>query len=81
MPRPIEVSERIARFPTGTILFLDAGAVLRVESGAVIAPEVGGQPAAIADVPTAGSATAAANATAINSILAAPRGAGLIATA
>lgn len=35
---------------------------------------------AIADVPTAGSATAAANATAINSILAALRTVGVIAT-
>ena len=38
----------------------------------------GTQPAAIADVPTAGSATAAANATAINSVLAALRNAGII---
>ena len=38
------------------------------------------QPAAIADVPTSGSATAADNATAINSILAALRGCGLIAS-
>lgn len=41
---------------------------------------VGAQQAAIADVPTAGSATAADNATAINSILAAMRAHGLIAT-
>lgn len=38
------------------------------------------QPSAIADVPTAGSATAADNASAINSILAALRGYGVIAT-
>lgn len=38
------------------------------------------QPAAISDVPTGGSATAAANATAINAILAALRGAGTIDT-
>lgn len=37
------------------------------------------QPSAITDVPTGGSATAAANATAINSMLAVLRGAGLIA--
>lgn len=41
---------------------------------------LGNQGAAIADVPTAGSATAAANATAINSILARLRAHGLIAT-
>jgi hypothetical protein len=40
----------------------------------------GTQAAAITSVPTAGSATAAANATAINSILAALRGVGVIAT-
>ena len=40
----------------------------------------GTQAAAIANVATAGSATAAANATAINSILAALRGVGLIAS-
>lgn len=38
------------------------------------------QPTAIADVPTEGSATAAANATAINSILAVLRARGTIAT-
>lgn len=45
-------------------------------SGSITAD--GTQAAAIADVDTAGSATAAANATAINSILAALRGVGII---
>ena len=40
----------------------------------------GTQASAITNVPTAGSATAAANATAINSILAALRGVGTIAS-
>ena len=40
----------------------------------------GAQPAAIVDALTAGSATAALNATAINSMLAALRNAGIIAT-
>lgn len=40
----------------------------------------GTQASAITNVATAGSATAAANATAINSILAALRGVGIIAT-
>lgn len=48
--------------------------------GGTIKGSGGSQNAAIADVPTAGSATAAANATAINSILAALRDTGIIAT-
>ena len=56
------------------------GDELRVESGGTIT-EAGTQAAAIADVATSGSATAAANATAINSILAALRGVGIIASA
>jgi hypothetical protein len=66
-------------FPAGTILFLQSGATLSVQSGATIAPQVGGQAAPIANVPTGGSATAAADADAINSILAALRAVGIIA--
>lgn len=51
---------------------------IRMESGGQITA-AGTQASAIADVDTAGSATAAANATAINAILAALRGAGIIA--
>lgn len=54
------------------------GGELRIASGATVTAD-GTQAAAISDVPTAGSATAAANATAINAILAALRGAGIIA--
>lgn len=50
-------------------------------NGGKITPGNGTQASAIADVATAGSATAAANATAINSILAALRGVGIIAAA
>ena len=62
------------------------GGTLTVESGGAIDIKAGGkvfaggvQAGAISDVDTAGSATAAANATAINAILAALRGAGIIA--
>lgn len=55
------------------------GDELRVDSGGKIT-NAGTQAGAIADVATAGSATAAANATAINSILAALRGVGVIAS-
>ena len=51
---------------------------LRVNSGGKITA-AGSQAAHIADVATAGSATAAANAAAINSILAALRGVGILA--
>lgn len=54
------------------------GGELRIASGGTITA-AGTQAEAISDVATAGSATAAANATAINSILAALRGAGIIA--
>jgi hypothetical protein len=52
---------------------------LRVESGGLITA-AGTQAAHIANVATAGSATAAANAAAINSILAALRGVGVLAS-
>lgn len=55
------------------------GAKLVVGTGGAIVGESGAQAAAIADVATAGSATAAANATAINSLLAALRNVGIIA--
>ena len=64
----------------GAVIHLQAGAKLLVAEGASIGPEAGYQAAPIADVATGGSATAAANATAINSILAALRRAGIIAT-
>ena len=61
-------------------------ALVRLVGGSEIAFKTGGkqtndgaQAAAIANVLTAGSATAAANATAINSILVALRGVGIIA--
>lgn len=57
------------------------GGSLRIATGGQITPNSGTQAAAIANVPTAGSAAAAANATAINSILVALRGAGIIASA
>ena len=61
----------------------DALVVLAADGGAIKGQaSAGGAPAqaeAIADVDTAGSATAAANATAINSILAALRNTGIIA--
>jgi hypothetical protein len=56
-----------------------SGGKLVVQTGGQIVPNSGTQAAAIANVATAGSATAAANATAINSILVALRGAGIIA--
>lgn len=52
------------------------GGVVKGQASAGAAPA---QAAAIADVATGGGATAAANATAINSILAALRGVGIIA--
>ena len=61
--------------------------VSRVQGGGAIDVATGGaitangtQAAHIANVATAGSATAAANATAINSILAALRGVGVLAS-
>lgn len=55
------------------------GNELRVESGGKITA-AGTQAANIADVATAGSATAAANATAINAIIAALEGVGILAS-
>lgn len=63
----------------GTLSIQDTGSLDVKPGGAMKA--AGTQAAAIADVATAGAATAAANATAINSILAALRGLGIIATA
>lgn len=57
----------------------NGGDELAVASGGRITAN-GTQAAAIANVPTAGAATAAANATAINAILAAMRGIGVIAS-
>jgi hypothetical protein len=54
------------------------GASINVATGGRITAN-GTQAGVIANVPTAGSATAADNATAINSILAALRGVGIIA--
>ena len=64
----------------GEKLVVDAGGSLDIKTGGSLLAN-GTQAAAITDVPTAGSATAAANATAINAILAALRGAGVIASA
>lgn len=63
----------------GTVSIQDTGSINVVAGGVMKA--AGTQAAAIADVATAGAATAAANATAINSILAALRGLGIIASA
>ena len=57
-----------------------SAAELNKLDGAGAAVASGTQAAAITNVPTAGSATAAANATAINSLLAAARAFGIIAT-
>lgn len=56
------------------------GKELRVGTAGIITPSTGTQAAAIADVPTAGSADAADNAAAINAILVALRGVGIIKT-
>jgi len=65
----------------GEELVVASGGEIKVETGGAIVPNSGTQATAISDVATAGSATAAANATAINSILAALRGVGIIASA
>lgn len=62
----------------GDTLTVESGGKIDIVSGGQITDD-GTQADAIADVATAGSATAAANATAINSILAALRGVGIIA--
>lgn len=64
----------------GEELVVASGGEINVESGGAITA-AGTQATAISDVATAGSATAAANATAINDILAALRGVGVIASA
>lgn len=69
----------VYRKQEGDELVVAADGAINVESGGEIQAD-GTQAAAIADVDTAGSATAAANATAINSILAALRGVGVIAS-
>ena len=61
------------------IVRTNGGDDLRVNSGGKITA-AGTQAAHIANVATAGSATAAGNATAINSILAALRGVGILAS-
>lgn len=61
------------------ISFPHGGEQIDVASGGKITA-AGTQAAHIANVATAGSATAAANATAINSILAALRGVGILAS-
>jgi hypothetical protein len=58
---------------------VESGGKIDIVSGGKILDD-GVQAAHIADVATAGAATAAANATAINSILAAMRGVGILAT-
>ena len=63
----------------GDVLVVASGGSINVETGGAVTAN-GTQAATIADVATAGSATAAANATAINSILAALKGAGIIAS-
>jgi len=65
----------------GEQLVVASGGSIKIETGGSIVPNSGTQATAISDVPTAGSAAAADNATAINSILAALRGAGIIASA
>lgn len=62
----------------GDALTVEAGGAINLKPGAKLTAG-GAQAAAITDVPTGGSATAAANATAINAILASLRGAGIIA--
>lgn len=56
-----------------------SGDEIAVASGGKITAD-GTQAAYVANVPTAGSATAAANATAINAILAALKGVGIMAS-
>ena len=67
----------IVREPT--VLTFYTGSVLKMDGGTMV-PASGTQAAAIADVPTAGSATAADNATAINAMLVVFRDIELIAT-
>ncbi|MCZ2341469.1 MAG: hypothetical protein LC104_06685 [Bacteroidales bacterium] len=62
----------------GDRMVLASGGELEVQDGATITAN-GTQAESIADVPTSGAATMADNATAINSILAALRGIGVIA--
>lgn len=70
---------KVRRIDGGDALQVASGGEIKIESGGKIT-SAGTQAAAIADVPTDTSADAAANATAINSILAALRGVGIIAT-
>lgn len=69
----------MAAADNGKVQHRQGGDAIDVYTGGAIT-NAGTQAAVIADVATAGSATAAANATAINSILAALRGVGIIAT-
>lgn len=61
-------------------LYVQRDGVIEMATGSKILGQSGVQAVAIADVETGGSATAAANATAINSILAALRAVGIIAS-
>lgn len=72
----------------GGAIVVQSGGLVSIEAGGAIDIEAGGQIQAagvqashIADVPTAGSAAAADNATAINAILAALEGVGILASA
>jgi hypothetical protein len=67
----------IVREPT-SLTFYDGSTL--VMNGGTMVPSTGTQAAAITDVPVAGLADAALNAIAINSMLAALRGTGIIAT-
>lgn len=71
---------------SGGVIDVESGGAINVTSGGILDVKTGGiikangtQAAHIADVPTAGSADAAANATAINSIILVLEGAGLTA--
>ena len=64
---------------SGGLVTLQSGGAIDVEAGGLITA-AGTQAAHIADVPTAGSAAAADNATAINAILTALEGVGILAS-
>jgi hypothetical protein len=61
-------------------LYVRRGGTVEMAAGSKFVSHGGTQPLAIADVDTGGSATAAANATAINQILAVLRSLNIIAT-
>ena len=74
-----DYNAKVNRKQGGDTLSVESGGAIDVETGGKVKAN-GTQAAAIADVTTGGGATAAANATAINSILAALRGVGVIAS-